>query len=84
MTRKFFAALAMATAVLLIGAMTAQAADVTFGGQIRLRGEAWSGTGGTDLFVNDNWNSYIGNRVRLNTRNQKVYNSLKQKLIKNF
>ena len=82
MTKKFFAAMGMATAFLLTGAMTAQAADVTFGGQIRLRGESWSGVqapgvtfGPQGLFLNDNYNTYIGQRIRLNA-NVKVDDDL--------
>ncbi len=75
MSKRFLAVLAMATAFMMTGAMVAEAADVKFTGQVRLRGEAWSGTGGNDLFRNGDWNSYIGNRMRLNA-NVKVDDSL--------
>ena len=60
MTRKFLSAVAVMAAVFFTGSIAAEAADVTFGGQLRTRGEWWN------LPANDT--TFIDMRVRLNTK----------------
>ena len=70
MTRKFLSAVAVMAAVFFTGSIAAEAADVTFGGQLRTRGEFWNtptnpnGIGAGDSFDG----SFIDMRVRLNTK----------------
>ena len=56
MRRNFFTAFAGVVSFLMIGAMTADAADITFGGRIRPRYEYWNikaDQGGTSITDND-------------------------------
>jgi hypothetical protein len=70
MRRKFFTAFAGVVSFLMMGAMTAQAVDITFGGRIRPRFEYWdlqadqSGGGAASTFRNDDV-SFINMLVRL-------------------
>ena len=62
MTRKLLSAAALMVAVFFTGSLVAQAADVTFGGQIRPRLEFW------DEATPGNHTSFIDMRVRLDTK----------------
>ena len=68
MRRKFFTAFAGVVSFLMIGAMTAEAADITFGGRIRPRYEYWNfQNGGAGATVNQD-GQYIDVLTRLDAK----------------